>query len=49
MSKHADIDNIEILSHYQTAEVFVVENNIEIPDFDFEKYFEINKDNEIEL
>ncbi len=49
MSKHADIDNIEILSHYQTAEVFAVENNIEIPDFDFEKYFEINQDNEIEL
>jgi len=51
MSKHADIDNIEILSHYQTAEVFAVENNIEIPDFDFEKYFEIddNEDNEIEL
>jgi hypothetical protein len=48
MSKHADIDNIEILSHYQTVEVFAVENNIEIPDFDFEKYFEIN-DNEIEL
>jgi hypothetical protein len=39
----------QILSHYQTVEVFAVENNIEIPDFDFEKYFEINQDNEIEV
>ena len=38
MSKHADIDNIEILCHYQT-----VENDIEIPDFTYEKYFEDNK------
>lgn len=48
MSKHADIDNIEILSHYQTVEEFAVENDIEIPDFNYKKYF-INEDNEIEV
>ena len=48
MSKHANIDNIEILSHYQTVEAFAVENDIEIPDFNYKKYF-INEDNEIEV
>lgn len=46
MSKHDNIDNIEIMSHYMNVEVFAIENNIEIPDFNYEKYFE---DNEIKV
>ena len=49
MSKHDNIDNIEIISHYQIAEDFADENNIEIPDFNYEKYLEDNEYNKNEI
>ena len=43
MSKHDNIDNIEIMSHYMIVEIFAVENNIEIPDVNYMKYYEDNE------
>ena len=41
--KQNRIDNVEVISHYKIVDMFAEENNIDIPDFNYEKYL-VNDD-----
>lgn len=41
--KQNRIDNVEVISHYMIVDMFAKENNIEIPDFNYEEYL-VNDD-----
>jgi len=43
IKKQNRIDNVEVISHYKIVDMFAEENNIDIPDFNYEKYL-VNDD-----
>jgi len=46
--KQNKIDNVELLSHYMKVEMFADENNIDIPEFNYEAYLVNDDDSESE-
>lgn len=45
--KQNRIDNVKVISHYMIVDIFAEENNIEIPDFNYEEYL-VNDDDSCE-